>query len=223
MSEFSQTDRNRVRRVPQRASYDRAAIYQVIDEALICHVGFVQDEQPYVIPTIHARLDDRLVFHGAAASRMMQHIQAGKEVCVTITLLDGLVLARSVVHHSMNYRSVVLFGRGMLIEDEEEKLRALEVLTEHVVPGRWRDARRPNQRELNATMLVSLPIESASAKMRSGPAVDDEEDHQLPVWAGVLPIRQQVLDPVADPRLSAGIPVPDNVVNYRRLAGRPAL
>ncbi|RMF87202.1 MAG: pyridoxamine 5'-phosphate oxidase family protein, partial [Nitrospinota bacterium] len=143
MSTFEKTERNRIRRVPQRGSYAKSDIYQIIDAALICHVGFCQDGQPFVIPTIHARWDDRLIFHGARASRLLKHIQAGHEICVAITLLDGLVLARSIFHHSMNYRSVVLFGRGKLIEDEENKLHALRILSEHILPGRWDEARKP--------------------------------------------------------------------------------
>ena len=216
MSEFPITERNRIRRLPKRGQYDRDTIYRILDEGLVCHVGFVQDGQPVVIPTLYARRDDHLILHGARASRMLQAIQAGLPVCVTVTLVDGLVVARSVFHHSINYRSVVVFGRGGLIESDEEKLRALEVLTEHILRGRWRDARGPNRQELDATSVVRIDIESASAKVRTGPPVDDEDDYQLPVWAGVLPIRQQALDPINDPRLGLGIPVPDYVTKYER-------
>ena len=216
MPEFPMTQRNRVKRVPQRGAYDRETIYRIIDEALICHVGFVQDGQPYVIPTIHARWDHRLVLHGAPASRLLKHIQAGHPVCVAITLLDGLVLARSVFHHSMNYRSVVLFGTGELLEDKQEKMDALEALTEHLIRGRWQDARRPSPAEMKATAVVALPIDSASAKIRNGPPGDDEEDNALPIWAGVLPIEQHFAPPQDDPKLSAGISVPDYVRSYRR-------
>jgi nitroimidazol reductase NimA-like FMN-containing flavoprotein (pyridoxamine 5'-phosphate oxidase superfamily) len=216
MSEFPIIERNRIRRVPKRGQYDKETIYRILDEGLVCHVGLVEDDHPVVIPMNYARRDDTVILHGAPASRLLKYVQAGHPVCVTVTLLDGLVLARSVYHHSMNYRSVVVFGRGRLIEAEQEKLAALEVLTEHILPGRWKDARRPNQQELDATAVVSIAIESASAKMRTGPPADDEEDYQLPVWAGVLPIQQQALTPVNDPRLRKDIPIPQSVSNYRR-------
>ncbi len=216
MSEFPITDRNQVRRVPKRGHYDRESVYRILDEGFICHVGFVQDQQPVVIPTLYARRGESLILHGARTSRMLQYTQAGHPVSVAVTLVDGLVVARSVFHHSINYRSVVLFGRGRLIEAEGEKLEALEVLTEHILRGRWRDARQPNRQELDATSVVAIDIESASAKIRTGPPVDDEEDYQLPTWAGVIPLRQQALEPVADPRLGSGIPTPDYVARYDR-------
>ena len=216
MSEFEPTPANEVKRLPERATYDRAAIYQIIDEALICHVGFVQDGQPFVIPTNHARQGDTLLFHGAGASRLVRHIRDGHPVCVAFTLVDGLVLARSVCHHSLNYRSAVVFGRGQIVEDEEAKLQALELLTEQVAPGRWQDARKPTRQELKATAVVSIAIESASAKSRSGPPADDEDDHQLPVWAGVLPLQLQAEDPVPYAGLSASVPFPDYLAHYRR-------
>jgi nitroimidazol reductase NimA-like FMN-containing flavoprotein (pyridoxamine 5'-phosphate oxidase superfamily) len=214
MTDFDQADRNRVRRVAHRGHYDAETIYAIIDASPICHVGFVDDGKPFVIPTIHARLDDSLVFHGAPASRMMKCIEAGEEVCVTITLLDGLVLARSVFHHSMNYRSAVLFGRGKLIADNTRKLEALAVLTEHIMPGRWDDARRPNDKEMKATKVVELPIDLASAKVRTGGPGDEEEDYVLPVWAGVIPLRQQALTPIDDELLADGIAVPDYITDY---------
>lgn len=217
MSEFAITERNRVHRVPKRGQYDKETIYQILDEGLVCHVGLAEDHQPVVIPMNYARRDDTVILHGAPASRLVKHVQAGRPVCVTVTLLDGLVLARSVYHHSMNYRSVVVFGRGRRIENEQEKLAALEILTEHILPGRWQDARRPNRQELDATAVLSIAIESASAKVRTGPPADDEEDYQLPVWAGVLPIQQQALTPIDDPRLRQNIPVPVAVANYRRM------
>ncbi len=216
MSEFPITERNQVKRVAKRGHYDRETVHRILDEGLICHVGFVQDQQPVVIPTLYARQGDTLILHGAKTSRMLQCIQAGHPVSVTVTLVDGLVVARSVFHHSMNYRSVVLFGRGRLIEPDEEKLQALEVLTEHILRGRWGDARKPNRQELDATSVVTVAIESASAKVRTGPPADDEEDYQLPIWAGVIPLRQQALAPTADPRLGAGIPVPGYVARYNR-------
>lgn len=216
MSEFPTTDLNRVKRLPKRGHYDKETVYRIIDEALICHVGFVQDNQPVVIPTIHARLNDTLILHGAIANRMLKHIQAGNPICVTITLIDGLVLARSVFHSSMNYRSAVLFGKGRLIETDEEKLQALEALTEHVARGRWNDARKPNRKELDGTTVIALEIESASAKVRTGPPNDEEEDYELPIWAGVLPLEQRALPVVADPKLKNTIDVPGYVVHYKR-------
>jgi uncharacterized protein len=216
MPEFPITERTRVHRVPKRAHYDQETIYAILDEALVCHVGFVQDGQPVVIPMNYARRGDTLILHGSIASRLLKAVQAGHPVCVTVTLLDGLVLARSAYHHSMNYRSVVVFGRGRLIETDGEKLEALENLTEHILRGRWQDIRKPTPQELDATTVVSIVIESASAKVRTGPPVDDEADYPLPVWAGVIPIRQQASMPVSDPRLGPGAPVPASIVNYRR-------
>lgn len=216
MPTFGKTARNKVRRLPKRESYDKAAIYEIIDEALICHVGFVQGNQPFVIPTIHARRGDELILHGATTSRMLKHIAAGNQVCIAITHLDGLVMARSVFHNSMNYRSVVLFGCGHVIESEEERLEGLRVLTDHVMPGRWAEARLPNSKELKATTLIAIPIESASAKVRTGPPADDEEDYAMPIWAGVLPIQQQFLAPINDPRLASRIEVPPYIRDRER-------
>jgi len=211
---FDQADHNRVRRIPQRGHYDRETIYPIVDEAPICHVGFVDDDRPFVIPTIHGRDGDTIYLHGAKASRMLKRIEAGGEVCITVTHLDGLVLARSVFHHSMNYRSAMLFGKGRIVEDEDEKMKALAVVTEHVMPGRWTNARQPNPMEMKATTVVAVDIDLASAKVRVGPPGDDDEDYVLPVWAGVIPIRQQALAPVNDPLLADGIPVPDYVDAY---------
>jgi nitroimidazol reductase NimA-like FMN-containing flavoprotein (pyridoxamine 5'-phosphate oxidase superfamily) len=187
-----------------------------LDEALYCHVGFVQDGQPYVIPSIHARAGDDLLLHGATSSRLIRHIQEGHDVCVTITILDGLVLARSIYSHSMNYRSAVLFGKGRLIDDPEEAFRALEVISDHVMPGRWNDSREPNPNEMKATAVVSISIDHASAKVRTGPPNDEDEDYELPIWAGVLPVQQQYLDPQPDPQLSPEIPLPDYIKKYHR-------
>lgn len=216
MTEFPVTERNRVRRVPKRGQYDKETVYRILDEGLVCHVGLTEDRQPVVIPMNYGRRGDELILHGAPASRLVRHVLAGNPVCVTVTLLDGLVLARSVYHHSMNYRSVVAFGTGRLLESEHEKLEALKALTEHILPGRWQDARKPNRQELDATTVVSIAIESASAKVRTGPPADDEDDYRLPVWAGVLPIQQKALAPVNDPRLRDGVPVPSGVSSYRR-------
>ncbi len=208
--------RDRVQRAPHRGVYEKDSIYKIMDEALYCHVGFVQDGQPYVIPSIHARDGDDLLLHGATSSRLIRHIQEGHDVCVTITILDGLVLARSIYSHSMNYRSAVLFGKGRLIDDPDEAYRALEVISDHVLPGRWNDSREPNPKEMKATAVVSISIESASAKVRTGPPNDEDEDYELPIWAGVLPIKQQYLDPQPDPQLSSEIPLPDYIKEYHR-------
>jgi nitroimidazol reductase NimA-like FMN-containing flavoprotein (pyridoxamine 5'-phosphate oxidase superfamily) len=216
MTQFTKTKKTRIHRLPKRGHYDRETIYQILDEALICHVGFVEDEQPYVIPINFARVEDTIVLHGAKASRLLKHIEAGHPVCVEATIVDGLVLARSVFHHSVNYRSVVLFGTGRMVVDEQEKLAALEAVTEHVIPGRWKEARLPNPKELNATSVVSIRIDEASAKVRVGPPVDDEEDYNLPVWAGVLPLRELPLSPIQDELQSEEIPVPQYVADYSR-------
>lgn len=216
MTEFTKTDKNRVKRMPERGHYDQETIYRILDEALICHVGFAVNGQPYVIPTNFARLNDTIVLHGAKASRLLKHIEAGNPVCVTATILDGLVLARSVFHHSVNYRSVVLFGKGRAVEEEHEKLAGLQAISEHLIPGRWGDARVPNHKELNATRIVSIKIDVASAKVRMGPAVDEPEDYALPVWAGVLPLREVPLSPLADERLPEDVPLPAYISGYAR-------
>ena len=223
MSQFARTNHNQVRRLPDRARYDKQTIYRIIDEALYCHVSFAEEGRPFIIPTIHARLGDTLILHGAKASRLLKQVESGAPLCVAITLLDGLVFARSVFHHSMNYRSVVIFGAGRAIQGDEEKLRALEALTEHVAHGRWADVRKPSQRELNATSVVAIDIQHASAKLRSGPPSDDEEDYALPVWAGVLPMQQGAGAPIDDLRLVSGISAPEYIVGYSRspeLAGQ---
>lgn len=216
MTDFPVEERNRVRRGPHRADYDRDTIYAIIDEALFCHVGFVQDGLPYVIPTNHGRVDDRVLIHGSIASRMLNVVESGAPLCVTFTLLDGLVLARSVFSHSVNYRSAVIFGTGEPIDDRDEKLAALEAITEHIMPGRWADARRPSEKELAATSVVAVTIESASAKVRTGPPGDDTPDYALPVWAGVLPMRREFLSPLADPGRLEDVDVPEYISDYWR-------
>ena len=211
-----QTNRTKLKRLPKRGHFEREIIYQILDEAFICHVGFVVNGQPFVIPTSFARIDDRLVIHGSAASRMMRNLSEEIEVCVTVTLIDGLVLARSAFHHSMNYRSVVVFGKAQIINDEDEKNKALEALTEHIVPGRWVQIRWPTKNELKGTTVLSLSLDEASAKIRTGNPVDDEEDYELDVWAGVLPLNLTIGKPVSDERLKNGIPVPPNIANYSR-------
>jgi hypothetical protein len=216
MTQFTQTEKNRIKRLPKRGHYDRETIYQILDKALICHVGFVENGQPYVIPINFARVEDSIILHGAKASRLLKHIEAGHPVCVEATIVDGLVLARSVFNHSVNYRSVVLFGKGRPVEDEQEKLSALKAVTEHLLPGRWQEARLPNRKELNATRVVSIKIDEASAKVRMGAPVDDEEDYSLPVWAGVLPLREQALAPILDELLPEDIPLPESITKYSR-------
>ncbi len=213
MNEFAKTSQNRVRRMPERGAYDKAVIYPIVDEALICHVGIVEETgEPVVIPTLHARRGDQILLHGATTSRLMKVAASGAPLCITVTHVDGLVLARSVFHHSANYRSAVLFGRGTLVTDATEKLAALAAFTEKLVPGRWADARTPTAIELKATSVVAVAIESASAKMRTGDPKDDEEDYALDVWAGVLPIQQQFQAPEADSQLREGIALPDYLV-----------
>lgn len=208
--------RTRLNRFPTRASYDQAAISSILDEALICHLGFESGGQPYVLPTIHARQGDQLLIHGSQASRMLRTVRAGVDICVTVTLLDGLVLARSAFHHSMNYRSVVILGRGFEVIGREEKLDAMRTLVEHVVPGRWNDARKPNEVELKQTMILRVSISEASAKIRTGGPADEEGDYSLPIWAGVLPLNLKPLAPIADARLTAGIVAPAYVSHYVR-------
>jgi nitroimidazol reductase NimA-like FMN-containing flavoprotein (pyridoxamine 5'-phosphate oxidase superfamily) len=209
------TVRTKVRRHPERGRYDRATIDAILDEALVCHVGFVIDGQPYVIPTIHARLGDRLYVHGSAASRMLGTLGGGVPACLTVTLLDGLVLARSGFNHSMNYRSVVVLGTATDVTDEAEKLAALEAIVEHVVPGRWADARRPTETEMRSTRVLRMPLDEASAKIRSGPPKDDADDMALDVWAGVIPLRLVPGAPIPDPALTPGVGTPAYVQSYR--------
>jgi uncharacterized protein len=213
---FTPTGRSAVRRLAKRGNYERATVNAILDEGFVCHVGFILDEQPFVIPTAYARVNDVLYLHGARASRMLKALGAGGEVCVTVTLVDGLVLARSAFHHSINYRSVVVFGRAREVVDETEKRAAMHAFTEHVAPGRWAEVREPNESELAATTVVALPLGEASAKVRVGPPVDDEEDYARAVWAGELPLKIVAGEPVPDPRLPAGIEPPAHVRNYER-------
>ena len=214
--DFSPTSRTTLKRLPKRGSFERETVYGILDEGFVCHVGFVVEGQPFVIPTAYGRKGDVLYIHGARASRMQKALAAGADVCVTVTLVDGLVLARSAFHHSINYRSVVVFGRPRVVESEEEKSAALEAFTEHVMPGRWADVRWPNAQELAATTVLAIRLSEASAKVRTGPPVDDEEDYALPVWAGVLPLGVEPGAPEADPRLPAGTPVPGYVEQFDR-------
>jgi nitroimidazol reductase NimA-like FMN-containing flavoprotein (pyridoxamine 5'-phosphate oxidase superfamily) len=208
------TPRTRVVREAQRAVYDRAVVNQILDEAFLCHVGFVVDGQPFVIPTSYGRDGDVLYIHGSAASRMLRNLDQGVAVCITVTLLDGLVLARSVFNHSMNYRSVVILGAATLVGDPVEKLAALRALSEHIIPHRWDDSRQPDEKELKATSVLRLPIDEFSAKVRVGPAVDDEGDYAFPTWAGVIPVDMMVGAPIRDER--CGLELPDYLKNYSR-------
>ncbi len=210
------TSRTRLVREADRAVYHREAAYRILDEGFLCHVGFVVDGQPFVIPTSYGRKDDSLYIHGSAASRMLRQLKESVPVCVTVTLLDGLVLARSIFNHSMNYRSVVVLGKAALVENPEEKIEALRLLSEHIIPGRWADSRQPNERELKATSVLRLPIEEFSAKVRSGPVVDDETDYSFPTWAGVVPLTMVAGTPIGDSRLDPTIQVPSYVKRYSR-------
>ena len=213
---YAPTPRTRVTREPERGVYDRAAAYQILDEGFICHVGFVLDNQPFVIPTGYGRAGDNLYIHGSAASRMLRNLDQGIAVCVTVTLLDGLVLARSIFNHSMNYRSVVVLGTAVAVEDPAEKLQALRALSEHILPKRWDEARQPNERELKATLVMRLPITEFSAKVRTGPPIDNEEDYSFSTWAGVVPLQMVAGSPINDPKLDPKTPVPSYVGNYSR-------
>jgi nitroimidazol reductase NimA-like FMN-containing flavoprotein (pyridoxamine 5'-phosphate oxidase superfamily) len=210
------TPRTRLIREHERGVYDREAVYKILDAGFICHVGFVQNSQPFVIPTGYGRNGDTLYIHGSAASRMLKEINQGIPVCVTVTLLDGLVLARSIFNHSMNYRSVIILGQARIVDDPAEKLEALRRLSEHIIPGRWEDSRSPNERELKATTVLRLPIEEFSAKVRQGPVVDDAEDMAYPTWAGILPLPVVPGTPIPDEKMAAEIPVPNYVKTYRR-------
>jgi len=210
------TARTRVVREAHRGIYERAAAYEILHEGFICHVGFAVDGQPFVIPTAYGRSGDNLYIHGSAASRMLRNLDQGVAVCITVTLLEGLVLARSIFNHSMNYRSVVVLGTAVAVRDAKEKLEALRLLSEHILPGRWAESRQPNEKELKQTLVMRLPIEEFSAKVRQGPPIDDEEDYSFSTWAGVLPLAMVAGAPINDPRLDPETPVPEYVRQYSR-------
>ena len=216
MDTLVQTPRTTLKRRPNRGSFDRALIHSILDEALVCHLGFEVDGQPFVVPTTYARIDDRLYIHGSVASRMLRNLVDGVRMCFTVTLLDGLVLARSAFHHSMNYRSVMVFGVAREVVDPAERLRAFEAVVNHIMPNRFAATRAPDEQEIKATSVVALDITEASAKVRSGPVSDAEEDYTLPYWAGVLPMKLVPQAPIPDERLPADIPVPPEVLAYRR-------
>jgi uncharacterized protein len=209
------SDRTRIVREPQRAVYDRELIYKILDEGFVCHVGFTADGQTFVIPTMYARVGDALYFHGSAASRMLRGVSTGLHVCITVTLADGLVLARSVFNHSMNYRSAVALGSASIVDEADEKLDALRAFTEKILPGRWNDARQPNEKELRATSILRLPLTEISAKVRTGGVEDDAEDYALPVWAGVVPLRLVADAPLRDDRCDPALPTPAYAANFR--------
>jgi nitroimidazol reductase NimA-like FMN-containing flavoprotein (pyridoxamine 5'-phosphate oxidase superfamily) len=213
---FTPNERTRVVREPHRGVYDRESIYKILDEGFVCHVGFAVEGQPYVIPTMYARVGEAIYFHGSGASRMLRGVSSGIAVCVTVTLVDGLVLARSVFNHSMNYRSVVALGKAVLVDVPGEKVEALRAFTEKILPGRWEEARQPSEKELKATSILRLALTEVSAKMRTGPVEDDAEDYALKVWAGIVPLRMVADAAIRDERCDAGIAVPEYVAEWRR-------
>jgi nitroimidazol reductase NimA-like FMN-containing flavoprotein (pyridoxamine 5'-phosphate oxidase superfamily) len=214
--DFPQTERTTLKRLPKRGVFDRELVYGILDEGFVCHVSFAVDGQPFVIPTGYARVGDQLLIHGSQVSRMLRTLSSGIDVCVAVTLVDGLVLARSAFHHSVNYRSVVIFGRAAMVEERDAKLAALFAFSEHVIPGRWNDVREPTEQELKATTVLLLPLVEVSAKVRTGPPLDDEEDYALPIWAGVVPLNIAAGDPVNDPRLPENIAPPAYALKYSR-------
>jgi len=219
VGERHRSERTRVRREPERGAYDRETIDAILDEGVVCHLGFVQEEQPYVIPTLYGRIGDEVYVHGSSASRMLRTLKDGVDACLTVTLIDGLVLARSIFNHSINYRSVVVLGRAVAVEDADEKAHALEIFSARLLPGRWAEARAPTATELKATSILRMPLDEASAKVRSGPPQDDEADYGWPVWAGVIPLTVVAGEPVPDPRLGAGFDPPVWSVAGRGLPG----
>jgi len=216
-SVLSQTPRSRVKRLPARGRYDFDTVAAILDSGFLCHVGYVIDGKPYVTPTNYWREGDQVYWHGSSASRMLQTLEDGVDCCLTVSLVDGLVLARSAFHHSINYRSVMLFGRAQKVEDPAAKCKALENFVEHMYPGRWKDLRPVTEQELKATTVLHMPIEEGAAKIRTGQPVDDEADYGWPVWAGIVPVQQVARAPVPDPRLAAGVASPDYLSRPARL------
>ncbi len=216
------TKRTELRRLPDRGSHDWETINPILDAGFLAHVGFCIDGQPFVIPTLYGREEDKLYLHGSAASRMLRELETGVPACVTVTLVDGLVLARSAFHHSMNYRSVIAFGTARKIDEPAQKTRALQIISEHLIAGRWKDVRGPSGKELKATAVLQFSIEEASAKIRQGPPIDDHDDYNLPVWAGILPLTLQPKTPIPDSRLAAAIETPRYVSQFRNIPLRNA-
>ena len=216
MKKLNITGRTNVKRLPKRAFYDIETIYKILDETFVCQAGFEIDGQVYIIPVNYGRKDNRIFIHGSKKSRMFKSFESGKDICISVSLIDGIVLARSAFHHSVNYRSVIIFANPVKIADENEKREALKIILEHIMPGRWNDARQPNKKELDATSVFSFKIDEASAKIRTGPAVDDEEDLNLNVWAGVLPLKTVPGEPVNNDDLNDGILIPGYLINYKK-------
>ena len=224
-ADFVKTERTTLKRLPKRGVFERDQVYSILDEGFVCHLGFVIDGRPFVIPTSYGRAGDNLFIHGSAASRMLRALAGNVEACVTVTLIDGLVLARSAFHHSMNYRSVVIFGTASVVQETAKKLEALRAISEHIIPARWEDVRQPNEEELRATLVLQLPLIEASAKVRLGPPLDDEADYELHTWAGEVPLRLVAQIPIPDPRLPNDIELPSYVKSYlrQRTHGAPAI
>jgi len=197
-------DKIRVKRAPERGKYDRQTIYDILDNHFLCHISFLFEDYPVIIPTLYGRYEDRLYIHGATTSRMLRTLGSGVNMSLSVTLVDGMVLARSAFHHSMNYRSVVLFGKAKLV-DQKDKFRSLKIISDHLYPGRWDEVRKPNEKELNATSIISIPIQEASAKIRKGPPIDDPPDYELNIWAGVIPLKLTALHPIPDPKLKVDL------------------
>lgn len=216
MEELNKINRTKVNRVPKRAVYDKEIIYKILDETFVCQVAFKINEQVYIIPTAYGRKGDSIFIHGSNKSRMLNSIKSGEEICLSVTLIDGIVAARSIFHHSINYRSVIIFSKGKEIVDSIEKMNAVNIITEHIIPGRWDEARKPNKKELEITSVFEFKIDEASAKIRTGPPVDEKEDYDLNVWAGVIPIKTVTENPIKDEFLSENIPLPDSIKNYSR-------
>ena len=215
MEKLKKTNRTKVKRSPKRAVYNKETINKILDETFICHIAFKIDGQVFIIPTAYGRKDDSLFIHGSNKSRMLNSIRSGEDICISVTLIDGIVAARSVFHHSVNYRSVIIFSKGEEILEKDEKLNALKIITEHIIPKRWEEARKPNEKEMQITSVFKFKIDEASAKIRVGPPVDEKEDYNLNVWAGVIPLETIVKEPIADEKLSKDILLPNSIKNYR--------
>ena len=221
MSEFPRTERNTVKRRAERGRYDHETVNAILDAGYLCHLGFVVEGQPFVIPTLYGRERDTIFVHGSSVSRMLRNLSEGVRACVTVTHTDGIVLARSAFHHSMNYRSVTAFGTGTLVDDDETKMSALKLISENVLPGRWNDVREPTKKELDVTTVIAIVIEEAAAKIREGDPKDDAKDYDLPVWAGVIPFETSFGDPISDPKLAEGIGLPEHIKQlYRETSGK---
>jgi len=214
MSDFPVTDKNKIKRLPKRGYYDKETIYQILDGEVICHISFSESDQPYIIPIAYVRIGDSIYIHGAKANRMMNNLGKGINACISVTRLDAYVLSRSSFHHSMNYHSVVLFGKGEIIEEKDEKMKVLKAFSDHLIPGRWEDARPPNEKELSATMILKFIIDEASAKIRTGPPSDDKQDYNLDVWAGLLRLKSQITDIIPDEELKENVKLPDYLEKF---------